>query len=489
MERRVLLLVAFVAVTAQVVPSAAQLSRATSIADLSDSDLSALLSSAARPESVARPSPGRLPSIARPSPGRLPNIARPSPGRLPDLAGGLTPGRLPDLAPGRRPTPGEAFLQPASFGSRCSGTQECVNIRDCSAFRTREDILRKRPTLCGFSGRVPLVCCDSEGQVAERPPSVLPKQCGKQIFQLEPLTAKKRSRRQVHRRRPTKPFLSSQMVAVEVERFTTPRPVIGGTPVDLVSEIPGGRLVHRWPWMVLFGRWTDAGLGGWFCSGTLITDRHVLTAAHCLRPEEAGTVGARIADHDLTLPDEVLHQQRNVSRIVRHPQYAGAQNDLAVVRLAAPVELTDSVQPICLPPAGADHLGRDAAVAGWGLLEFNGHSPDILQEAPLRVTDPAVCETAYRRVPQFERRFPGGFQGTKVCAESRDGEPRDACRGDSGGPLMVLSAPRGDTRLPFRGTYQLVGVVSTGVGCGNPQFPGLYTKVSAYIDWIVSQLT
>ncbi|KAF0307119.1 Proclotting enzyme [Amphibalanus amphitrite] len=336
--------------------------------------------------------------------------------------------------------------------ARCpQSDQQCISILSCPQFQTRADVVRFRPRPCGFIGTTALVCCSvARTGGLTGTPSPLPTSCG-------------RTRVQEVFFRPL-PFMPGPELEDKNIMFA-----IGGMDAQL----------GKWPWMVLFGRWTDDGLGNWFCGGTLITDRHVLTAAHCLRPEEAGNVGTHIGDNDLNLQFEVEHQVRNVSRIVRHPQYLGSQNDLAVVRLATPVKLTEHVSPICLPPAGAEHIGQDVEMAGWGLLEFGGSASDILQEVALRVADPAVCETAYRRVPQFESRFPGGFQGTKVCAESRDGEPRDACRGDSGGPLMVRLADD---------TYQLVGVVSTGVGCGNPEFPGLYTKVSSYIDWIVSQL-
>ncbi|XP_037074919.1 proclotting enzyme-like [Pollicipes pollicipes] len=172
----------------------------------------------------------------------------------------------------------------------------------------------------------------------------------------------------------------------------------------------------------------------WFCGGVLITDQHVLTATHCLRTEQAATVAARIGDHDLTTFEDVHHQERNITSIVRHPQCHASQNDLAVVRLQSPVQLTDAVRPICLPLADSQHHG-----------------------GATRVVDEDVCENAYRQAPAFNTIFPGGFQGTKICAGSRDNKPRDACRGDSGGPLMA--------QLPD-GSYRLIGIVSTGVDCG-----------------------
>lgn len=251
----------------------------------------------------------------------------------------------------------------------------------------------------------------------------------------------------------------------------------------------------RWPWIALLGRLQtdDVTRGGdradgsgaprtlWLCGGTLVSRRLVVTAAHCVKNNESQVLVVRLGADRVSAMAEG-EETRLVSRVIRHPLYTAFQNDIALLELDAAVTWSDTVRPLCLPRADEVHAeGLPVRVAGWGLLRFGGDPPDALQEAQLQVADTDKCEAAYSPISAFQTSFPGGFNGTKLCAEDAVGRGADACRGDSGGPLVA--AGPGDAR------YQLVAVVSTGAGCGNPQFPGIYTRVTSYVSWINSFLS
>jgi len=231
----------------------------------------------------------------------------------------------------------------------------------------------------------------------------------------------------------------------------------------------------RWPWMALLGQ--KSGTPKWLCGGTLISPNVVLTAAHCVNRFQAGQLVIRLGEYDLATICESRHEDVDVASIVTHPGYRRSQNDIALVKLSRAVSFSSRVQPACLPTKEADHTGQDTLLAGWGKLAFDSSTSKTLQEVTLRVVNPQQCENTFKKQLTFRFSFPGGFQGTKICANGADGASKDACQGDSGGPLTVRGAEQ---------RYQVIGVVSTGSGCGNPAFPGIYTKVSKYVDWIVT---
>ncbi|KAF0290577.1 Clotting factor B [Amphibalanus amphitrite] len=233
----------------------------------------------------------------------------------------------------------------------------------------------------------------------------------------------------------------------------------------------------RWPWMALLGERVN-GQRRWTCGGTLISARTVLTAAHCVDGRQPADLKVRLGEYDLSTTRDGKHVNVPVARIVVHPRYRRKHNDLALLHLGRPVPISRQIKPACLPPGHADHTGRPVDLAGWGHTEFQGKVSRVLHEARLRVVNVSRCEQAYEHLLTFDRDFPGGFQGTKLCANSADGTSKDACQGDSGGPLVYRT-----TGIERR--YQVIGVVSTGLGCGNPNYPGIYTKVSMYVLWIL----
>jgi secreted trypsin-like serine protease len=169
------------------------------------------------------------------------------------------------------------------------------------------------------------------------------------------------------------------------------------------------------------------------------------------------------------------HFERQVNRVTVHPEfYAGnLLNDIAVLRFDGMVDFRQfpHVSPICVPQKGADFSGKRCYVTGWGKDAFGkgGKYQNVLKEIDLPVLTNFDCEQKLKRTrlgPDFV--LNPGF----LCAGGEQG--KDACKGDGGGPLVCET----------QGGWQLGGIVSWGVGCGERDVPGVYVAVEHYQSWI-----
>nr|ATU82461.1 venom S1 protease with CUB domain 8 [Lethocerus distinctifemur] len=231
------------------------------------------------------------------------------------------------------------------------------------------------------------------------------------------------------------------------------------------TRIVGGveTRVNEFPMMVGL---VSSRLGRVGCGGTLVTPRHVLTAAHCLRASAPEETGILIGDHDTsTGADTQATRLIRVTRFLIHPDYdwKSYKNDLAIVEAAQSVAFNRQVGPACLP-FREDNATRLTAV-GWGTLEFGGEAPERLRKVSLDVIDPSSCLEVYGP----EKIEPG----QQICTYSRG---KDACQFDSGGPLLHASAS---------GRLHLLGVISHGIGCAERNTPSVNTRVRPYLGWIL----
>ncbi|XP_037093479.1 mite allergen Der f 3-like [Pollicipes pollicipes] len=133
------------------------------------------------------------------------------------------------------------------------------------------------------------------------------------------------------------------------------------------------------------------------------------------------------------------------------------------------------MKPLCISKVArpiSDLAGQPVYTAGWGATEYGGNNVAAMQWARINVTSRAQCQRTYSG-------WGTTADDTNICATGEDENGGiDACRGDSGGPLM-------ERRLQHnRQSWFAVGVVSFGYGCGNVDFPGIYTRVDAFLDWI-----
>ncbi|CAB1456522.1 unnamed protein product [Pleuronectes platessa] len=234
----------------------------------------------------------------------------------------------------------------------------------------------------------------------------------------------------------------------------------GQAPIN--TRIIGGQTATPgdWPWQVSLVM--DGAHG---CGGSLINDQWVMTAAHCITGSGSDvTVYLGRFNQSGPNPNEV---SRTIAQAECHPSYDTLtyENDICLLKLSSPVNFTDYIQPVCLADANSIlHSGVSTWVAGWGNTRPNGWSAsDTLQEANLDIVGNKECQcnSIYDITDKM------------ICAWVRAGGI-DSCQGDSGGGLVTKVGSG----------WAAVGIVSFGDGCAKPNVPGIYARVSEYMEWI-----
>ncbi len=232
------------------------------------------------------------------------------------------------------------------------------------------------------------------------------------------------------------------------------------------SEIVGGvgTEITQLPWQVSL----QTGNGFHFCGGSIVSDKWIVTAAHCVE----GGIPAQIVAGTTRLSQAATGQTVPVVRGIVATGYQDASlgKDVALLELGTPLTLNGTsvraIRPVTAADAqaGMTAPGVLATVSGWGALASGGNSPDTLQSVQVPIVSLADASADYNTQ----------LSQDQIAAGVRGVGGKDSCQGDSGGPMVVTD--------PATGEVKLAGIVSWGIGCADPNYPGMYARVSSFFN-------
>lgn len=230
-------------------------------------------------------------------------------------------------------------------------------------------------------------------------------------------------------------------------------------------RIVGGEVVSNlkdFPYQVSIRRFRTL---SHFCGGILLDSEHILTAAHCMFSENkligAHEVYAVTGSLNISpLPSSATTSK--VRYIFTHEQYDPTKydNDIAIMRLKSNITMNENTSNITLATSTTETDVKCIA-SGWGTTRENGAGTNRLMSVQVPIIEHKDCKNMYSSI----------LTNNMICAGS---EGKDACQGDSGGPLKCNDV--------------IAGIVSFGSGCGQKGYPGVYTDVSKYEEWIETQI-
>ncbi|EAT33718.1 AAEL014005-PA [Aedes aegypti] len=252
-----------------------------------------------------------------------------------------------------------------------------------------------------------------------------------------------------------------------------PEPGVCG--LSLADRIVGGTrtAINAYPWAsLLMAQHKDGGQTIPFCGASLISDRFVLSAAHCFpEPSDSFIIAkVRLGEWDILSKKDCEEDycsdnpiDATVESFEIHKDYSGEpdfHNDIALVKLANPVTFTEFISPVCLPAAEKFRTksisGRKFTAVGWGDIKYDAKNRGKFRKYDIHMFNwkrYKVESTSGVGLETCRTSYPN-LKDTEMCAGKTG---KDTCQGDSGGPLSIAEND---------GYWYQYGVVSYGYGCG-----------------------